>query len=94
MIKTESVQQRLNALETWRESNPLRLWREAQIDAEGKPMSMRLAAPLIGTNFNSVQDWEQGQYLPSPESMRKLVEATGILDLPSRWDEWWRAKPA
>jgi ribosome-binding protein aMBF1 (putative translation factor) len=79
------IQDRLAAMEAWQAENPLRVWRDRQ------GLSMRQAAPLIDTNFNSIQDWEQGQYVPNAESFRKIQRATGITE--GDWQRWHDAKP-
>lgn len=80
-----TIVDQLSRLAVWQDENPLRAWRERH------RISMRKAAPLIGTNFNSVQDWEQGQYAPRDESMEKIAEVTGVTR--EDWDEWLERKP-
>lgn len=78
----------IEAVAAWQESNPLRLWRQA------RGLSLRKAGPLIGVSFNSLENWEQGQYFPTLDSMGRIAAATGMHDIAARWLAWWAKHPA
>ena len=72
----------------WIEENPLRVWRKSQKNAEGKSLSMRELASIIGVNLMSVQGWEVGNSFPSPGNMASIVQLTKDPGIVQRWYEW------
>lgn len=87
MPSMNDLEQRQEAIAEWCDANPLRVWRSRN------NLSLRRIAQLIGTNYNSVHDWEQGQYDPRPESMRRITACTNGDVTGVEWAKWRSTNP-
>ena len=68
----------------WRQSNPLRQWREAN------GVSVASVAAATGVSLNMVVKWENGSNTPSTETMQAVAELMGVpkAELEQAWAGW------
>lgn len=78
-----------NAVDSWLERNPLRLWRASQ-RPEGWTRS--LLARQLQVSHTAVAGWETGSRLPVVDTFAKIEELTGISS--KAWMTWYNRKPS
>ena len=78
---------KLEKIQEWKERGPFRVWRNNQ------HLSMRDAASYIGVSLFTIQAWEGGNAIPTPENMSMLIGVTENAELRNQWHEWWKEGP-
>ena len=76
-----------DALSSWQEKNPLRLWRLKQ-QPEGWNRS--LLARQLDSSHTSVEAWEKGTRLPRVDAFAKIEKLTEITS--QQWMDWFNSK--
>lgn len=86
--KAAAIEQR-EALEHWRERNPLLLWRKRH------KFTMADVTGMAGVSFSSVQLWQNGSNTPTSESIEKLANMMDITpaNLLRMWNAWLEERP-
>jgi transcriptional regulator with XRE-family HTH domain len=84
-----TMAEKVVALKSWMEENPLRKKRE-EVKA-----SKDHAAVLMGISVSTIKTWESGAHMPSQPSMKRIAR---FLELPvsgsrALWDAWWNSRP-
>lgn len=73
-------------VDTWVESNPLRVWRKKN------RMGVMQTATALGVSMTIIQLWERGTHIPSDENFDKLVALIGKR-IVRDWSNWYSSKP-
>lgn len=83
MAPSPTAVKRKERRKAWIETNPLRMWRHSQ------GMAMMDVSSMLDVAFSSVQQHEQGGYVPNEDTMAKYAAALGMS--PAKLTEAWLA---
>jgi len=77
----------MTQLKTWKDQNPLVVWRKQQ------GLTRKDASIMVGASLNSLANWETGVMIPSHEKMEKLRAALRDPQLAEKWESWLASQP-
>lgn len=78
---------KVEKVKEWKEEGPFRKWRNSQ------HLSMRQAGSYLGVSLFTIQAWEDGNAIPTPENMGMLIGVTEDVELRNKWSAWWKEGP-
>jgi len=86
----DDMDKTIASLKSWRERNPLRVWRTS------KDLSQGDVAALLGLSWQCVRDYERGGY--SPTSFDAVTSVAKLLGrssetLQRQWRQWLGERP-
>jgi transcriptional regulator with XRE-family HTH domain len=89
MAPSPTAVKRKEKIKAWIETNPLRLWRK------NEGLAMMDVASSLDIAFSSIQQHEQGGYVPNEDTMAKYAGAMKLSPekLERDWLAWYNNRP-